>query len=337
MNKSRSAFSMIFLLVIFGALFLGMPLFWIAALILLAVEGLSYVTVKNGTKNIRARMELGETAEEGRPISGKVEIYGEQNSVLLARASMNIEVENMFTGEVASLPADFHIWPAGKKTFAFRVKDPKFGTVRILTKDIILLDEMSRRECHLFEKPVEDVQIYPYIGALDIEEDMFASYNLETFSYSPVRDGGVKWELSSRESDNLDKIPALSVGNRVLLILDNSSAGDEILSPSERSKLADLYFSFSGALLSSDRPHTLAWIDPDDGIRFRSVSILDDVLQAAGSIGSCGFPDNKGGTVNAVLESALPGAYNTFILVTADSGQNMIPLQQRGAVKIVTI
>ena len=352
MKKPKTRFGAVLLALVAVAFVTGIPYIWIAVALLLLYEGISYLTVTRGTQALRAAVELKENGEEGKPLSGKVVLKGEKGSILNAAAKMNVEVENLFTGELAVLPVDIALTPFGARGYKFRIEEPRFGRLQARVKDIQLQDPMKHEGGHVAQQPHAEALIYPSISEVEIPEDCFSSYNLESYIYAPDRPGSdrsesegvrsyqagdpvgaIHWKLSAKTGDTLVRIPALPVGNRILLILDNAMAGGLRATPVQKGRLADIFFSFSHTLLTQDRPHTVCWLDPAQGLQLREVVTTDDLLIAAAQVGAAGFPDGRGSMVQAILQGTAPGAFTTFLFVTTDNSQDLRPLQARGAVK----
>lgn len=309
------------------------------------------LSVTRGRKKLRLSLEGGGFSEKGGtlPISLKI---SNGSRLPLAACRVNLRCENLLTGEAQNKHITFSLKPKGKSEIRVDLTDARCGREVIDAGEATLSDGLGIFRGAISGIAHGEVAFLPTIEKMDIPGEYLDSYDMDSYVYSQhqkgtdqgevfgireYRDGdsqkAIHWKLSAKMDQVMVRIPSYPIENNIVLILDNSTETD--LDPDRRSRLMDMFFSFSFSLLEDGVSHTLGWYDvPAGKFEMKAVADQNDMWEAMAVALGAGFDRSGVSTVYRFIEALEDEVFTNHFLVTAGEERDIDKLENYGAVRI---
>ena len=269
-------------------------------------------------------------------------------------AEGRVSARNLLTGEEQILPLAVSLWPRQSREECVQIREKYCGRIDMTVEDVRIYDPLKLFGRHLDVAGTGTGFVAPAISSMEIPAEYLDSYDMESYQYSQYEKGNdtgevfgirdyqegdspkqIHWKLSAKMDDLVVKIPSYPIENNILLILDNLLSPEAEVSPADRSKLMELFWSLSACLLEKGMTHSVGWYDgKTDIFRLQEIKDREAMWNTMPDALSCGFGRSEYSTVYRYLESLEDRGFSNHFLVTAQEERDIDRLENYGAVKV---
>ncbi|MBQ6401946.1 MAG: DUF58 domain-containing protein [Firmicutes bacterium] len=331
----------------------GYPAVTAALLFTLAYAAAAFVFVLAGGTDLRISLSGGDMIEKGGTMGIRVRIEN-RGRLPVFLCCGRVSALNRLTGESRQLPLRLSAGPGGSAEQVFDLTDEYCGRIDTRIRELSIRDPLELFSAKRNSAGRTTGYIAPQISMAGIPDSWLDSYNMESYQYSQYEKGSdpgevfgvreyqegdslkqIHWKLSAKLGNVTVKIPSFPVENNILIILDNLLEPDTDLTPAQKSRLMEEFYSLSAALLEREIPHSLGWFDGEDqAFLLRRVRSTEEMWATVPEALGCGFSPSQVSTVYRYLESWDAGRFSNHFLVTGQEGRDTERLESRGAVKV---
>lgn len=323
------------------------------AIIAAAYSLFAFISVRVAGRDLKAVMSGSRSVDKGEPAN--VVVKTENPSRLPVPAcTFELDCENILTKENRKVPLSYTFGPKGKNSGGLMLKSTRCGEEHIKISSATISDPAG-----LFKKKREvsgetSVFVMPEIKEVEIPSDYLDSYDMESYTYSQVKQGqdtgevfGIRdyregdspkqihWKLTAKMDDVMVKIPSFPIENKLIVILDNCISEKDDLSSDKRNDLMELFFSLSYSLIKKNVPHSLGWFDHRSKVFIKQkVENEQEMWNAVPGALGAGIEYSGMSTAYSFLASSTEEHFTNHFIVTSTDPAELERLEEYGAVRV---
>ena len=299
-------------------------------------------------------LDVPETANKNETVP--VKIKSRKNGKLaIARCDVELELENLLTGELTEIPVRFGVGPIGGSGSAVELTESGCGTIEIRPKSAEVADPLGRQKRTVETMSPKRVLIMPGITEPELPDDSLALYNMESYTYSQSHPGSdtsetysvdeyregesgktIHWKLTAKTGEVMVRIPSDPEDRKVLVVLDNSLSENLSMLPVRKCALAEFFLSISFSLLRKGVEHDIAWASKGSLTTKRIVN-ENDLMDAVWQVTACPITSGEKTTAGLVMESGLEADHTALFFVTAGGEPDLDAIRGKISVKVFKI
>lgn len=350
----RSIF-IIILLILSTALYFFTEAKYAALLIvlLLLIIILSFVTAFLTGRDLKVSMETPVQGVQGVPahVAIKVENKG---FFPVFMCKVKTIMTNLLMDETDVATDRLSIGRKKSSNIDFAVSEDRCGCIEIGIDEIRVTDPLGLINVKPKNLDVETsgnrIYYMPKAADTPIPGEDLASYDMESYKYSPHKSGGdpseifdireyqmndnmkaIHWKLTSKMDTPMVKEFGLPIENKLMVIVDKAKAEPDA---DEIEKDTDFVASLSLTLLNQSINHTIGWYNYLEN-EFEAYAVDDEtsLWTAIKALISCPFRADETSAAAHFIESDTHKDFSSYIYVTSD-GTEMERLMSYGAVSL---
>ena len=356
MRKNRILFGIWILILLVLFFFRGYPAVTAVLLMSILYLAAAFALVHFGGRNLQAEVLGGDMIEKGENMEVMITLIN-QGRLPVPCCCCELEVTNRLTGQARHITTTHSLPPGGRRYQTFELTDQYCGKIDIVAEHLQVQDPL-RLFTGVWKSADSTMStagyFVPQIQPVDIPADFLDSYNMESYQYSQYQKGNdpgevfsvreyqegdslkqIHWKLTAKLGEVTVRIPSFPIENNILVVLDNLLTPSSKIAPEEKSRLVELYYSLSAALLEKAAPHSIGWVDSEDeSFVLHRIKSMEDLWETVPEVLGCGFIKSEISTIYRYLESREGMHYTNHFLVTAQEERDVERLEEIGAVKI---
>lgn len=321
--------------------------------LLLVIILLALITAKLTGRNLSVSLKMPVQGRQGEP--SHVSVRVKNNSALpVFLCSIKTVMTNLLTDEKDE--AIYHLSIGRKKTDAvdFAVTEKRCGCVTIHVDAVRVSDPLGIINIKPKTLEIEDAKghIYymPKAAETLIPAESFASYDMESYKYSPLKSGNdpseifdireyeqndsmkaIHWKLTGKMDTPMVKEFGLPVENKLMVIVDKAKAN---ATAEDIEADTDFVSSLSFTLLKRQINHTIGWYDYlEDEFEYYRIDDETSYWSAMKELICCPFRNDDTSAAAHFIESVSNKDYSSYIYVTSE-GRDIERLERYGAVSL---
>ena len=275
MTSKKNLIVLVILIGLSLANFLIMPYYYAGSIMLLLVSllVLSFLPAHVTGKKLEFKVKGGGSGTKEEPFQFMVNI---ENKSFLPVLSLNFDLitENMVTGEQEKETIICTLGPKGKKQIEIKGQTDYAGSVHAYLEKVEVSDPLGihRKKKETFAEGNYDV--YPEDTAVELSEEIFSAYNMESYRYSQKKKGSdpgevhgireyvkgdspktIHWKLSSKLDSIVVRELGYPVENDIMVLLDCNHLDNY----EQADRKLNLFFSIGHRLLSGGMSFAAGW------------------------------------------------------------------------------
>ena len=325
-----------------AAMFIVAAFYCVAALIMVYVCGKKLTADVSGESGVNK----GQSAD--------VTVTASNGSrIPVPACRLDVTCRNVLTKEEHDISMMTSCGPNGSKSSTFGLVSEFCGMEEVKIHKALISDPAG-----LFcrEQKIDSataVFVMPEVKEIEIPSEYLDAYDMESYSYSQHLKGtdngevfGIReyadgdspkqihWKLSAKMDELMVKIPSYPIENKLVVLLDNSIAEGQELSPSRRSELMEMFFSVSMSLLKKNITHSLGWCDhPSGSFILKRIENENDMWMAVPEALSAGIETSMLSTPYRFLQAYGEEHFTNHFIVTATGAAETDLLSEYGEVR----
>lgn len=275
MTVKKNLIILIILILISLANFMIMPYYYAGSIVLFLVLLLilSFFPARITGKNLEFKIKGSGSGTKNEPFQFMVSIENKSFIPVLS-LEFTIITENMVTGERGEEHITCTLGPKGKKNIEIMGNTFYAGSVHAFMENVTVSDPLG-----IFRKKREtqaegNYDVYPCDTGVEIGEDIFSAYNMESYRYSQKKKGNdpgevhgireyvkgdspktIHWKLSSKLDSVVVRELGYPVENDIMVILDCN----HLDSYDQADRKLNLFLSVSHGLLERGMSFAAGW------------------------------------------------------------------------------
>lgn len=263
------------LLIVMAGIFVYTNTYFTLLLLVLtiALPILSLILMLISAAGLSVRLSVPYAAEKKEAVISC--LFDNYSYLPIARASMDLTLENQITGSVRKKQIIASVESRGETEGSLAIKDCRVGMIVISIDKVRVFDVFC-----LFSKKVnssdsESIIIMPDMKDIDLELDRPIETGSDSDRFSPFKPGSdvsetfalreyipgdevrkINWKLSSKVDKTIVRDFSMPLNYSIFLLLELKRTDEDLVD-----KLVEYYLSLSKELLERGLNHTLAWYD----------------------------------------------------------------------------
>ena len=275
MTAKKNLIILIILILLSFLNYLIMPYYYAGSIVLFLVLllVLSFIPARVTGKQLDFKIKGSGSGTRNEPFRFMVSIEN-KSFIPVFSLDFSLVTENMVTGERKEENVSCTLGPKGKKELEIKGSILYAGSVHAYMEEISVSDMLGIHKRKTESSAEGNYDVYPCETGVEIAEDIFSAYNMESYRYSQKKKGNdpgevhgireyvkgdspktIHWKLSSKLDSVVVRELGYPVENDVMVILDCN----HLDSYEQADRKLNLFFSISHGLLERGMSFAAGW------------------------------------------------------------------------------